>query len=57
VEAETYQRARHLWPEWDESILNSRRERVTVLPGRYLGQCHGFKGSMGRRFNPEPGRS
>ena len=25
MEAETYQRALHLWPEWDESILSSRR--------------------------------
>jgi len=25
VEAETYQRALHLWPEWNESILSSRR--------------------------------
>ena len=25
MEAETYQRALHLWPEWEESILNSRR--------------------------------
>ena len=25
MEAETYQRALHLWPEWDESIMISRR--------------------------------
>ncbi len=25
MEAETYQRALHLWPEWDQSILGSRR--------------------------------
>ena len=25
MEAETYQRALHLWPKWDESILDSRQ--------------------------------
>ncbi len=25
MEAETYQRALHLWPKWDESILSSRQ--------------------------------
>ena len=25
MEAETYQRALHLWPKWDESILASRQ--------------------------------
>ena len=25
MEAETYQSALHLWPEWDESIPSSRR--------------------------------
>ena len=26
MEAETYQKALHLWPEWAESILSSRRD-------------------------------
>ena len=24
MEAETYQRALHLWPDWDESVISSR---------------------------------
>ncbi len=47
MEAETYQRALHLWPKWDESILNSRQalgydptwpvaEAVTWIQEKYV---------------------